>query len=73
MAERFVNRADVAAKVEWEGGMEGALDYGLTVDDMPEGDEELQELWGDMVIYWRLYQEKAGWVENLLPDPGESS
>ena len=69
---RFKDRGEVAAKVEWEGGMEGVLDYGLRSDSLPEDDAELIDLWDDMVHYWNEYREKAAWVENLLPDGGTS-
>src|SRR5690606_4104241 len=46
MADGYQTREQVAAKVDWEGGIPEALEYGLTVDDMPAGDEELRAAWG---------------------------
>ena len=34
---------ELASKVEWEGGVEGALDYGVTSDDIE--DPQLSALW----------------------------
>ena len=34
----FASRDDVTAKIINEGGITDALEYGLTADDMPEGD-----------------------------------
>lgn len=43
--DRFESREELAAKIEWEGGLEAAFDYGIRSDYMPEGDEELTALW----------------------------
>jgi hypothetical protein len=45
MADRFESRADLFAKIEWEGGVVEACEYGIHADEMPEGDTELAELW----------------------------
>lgn len=37
------NRDEVIAKMNWEGGIYDALEYGLKASDMP--DEELKEAW----------------------------
>ena len=65
---RYENREDVAAKVAWEGGMEGVLDYGLSSHHLPEDDGELIAAWDEMVDCWNEYRVKATRVEALLPD-----
>lgn len=45
----FADREQVRDKVEWEGGITEALNYGLTVDDMPDGDAELREAWAKLI------------------------
>lgn len=40
---RFGTRRDVAAKVDWEGGVDEALAYGIAADEMP--DPELEAAW----------------------------
>lgn len=40
---RPMTLVDFAAKVEWEGGVIDALDYGLKPEDAPEG--ELRDPW----------------------------
>jgi hypothetical protein len=66
---RYGNRADVAAKIDWEGGMDEVLYYGLTSKDMPEGDDELIDAWDEMVLYWDEFRKKANRVEVLLQEP----
>lgn len=51
-AGRFV------AKVDWEGGIGGALNYGLTADELDPNDEAskpLRKAWADLE---RLYREE---------------
>lgn len=47
MPSRYHDREDLAAKVEWEGGVSDAiLDYGITHDQLPEGTPtEVVEAW----------------------------
>lgn len=69
MSDRFESRKALAAKIEWEGGsLADALDYGIRVADMPEGDEELTAAWTDLEEAWAEFERRAGVVETLLPD-----
>jgi hypothetical protein len=63
---RYVTRADVAAKVEWEGGVTEALDYGLKVADMPAGDKELQQAWAAAEAAFGALNPAVDVVERLL-------
>src|ERR1700735_679194 len=59
----FDNREGVRAKIEWEGGLMGALDYGISVNDMPEGDDELVAAWGALETAYRALAPLDGAVE----------
>ncbi|MEV4575993.1 hypothetical protein AB0K16_22375 [Nonomuraea jabiensis] len=63
---RFEDREALAGKIEWEGGMEMALDYGIDSQDLPEGDTELETVWIPMEEAWVAFREAADVVENLL-------
>jgi hypothetical protein len=69
MSDRFESRRALADKIEWEGGsLADALDYGIRVKDMPEGDEELITAWTALDEAWAEFGRRAGVVEKLLPD-----
>lgn len=40
------NRHEVVAALEWEGGIWGCLEYGITPDQMP--DDETKMLWSKL-------------------------
>ena len=46
MAEKKYDRELLAYKIQWEGGVMGALNYGLKPDDI--GDPELRAAWGHL-------------------------
>lgn len=68
MSERFENRAALRGKIEWEGGIMEALEYGIKSADMPPGDEELDEAWGKLAAAYQALQPLADAVEKLLED-----
>ena len=70
--DRFVSRAALAGKIEWEGGLMEALDYGITTEMMPEGDAELTEAWAKLEAAFKETSKLADAVEKLLPDPDSS-
>jgi hypothetical protein len=43
---------EFVAKVEWEGGIEPALDYGLKEDDIPDEAAELKAAWKELREAW---------------------
>lgn len=71
MSDRFKSRAAVAAKVEWEGGVMDALEYGIHVADMPEGDEELTAAWQALEDAFGALRPLADKVESLLEAAGD--
>jgi len=71
---RFEDRAAVAAKIAWEGGILDAVDYCLTTDDMPEGDHELQAAWRRLSEAYDTARAAADAVLELLwPDDSEDT
>ena len=71
MSNRFGSREDLAAKIEWEGGILEAVDYGIKAADMPEGDAELAEAWGKLEASFGETSKLADAVEKLLvPEDG---
>ena len=71
MSDRFANRAALRDKLEWEGGIMEALDYGVKSTDMPLGDEELNEAWGKLAAAFQALRPLAAAVEKLLDQPGD--
>lgn len=47
------SRLEVAAKVDWEGGLVEAMEWGLRAEHMPEGDSELFAAWSVMEAAFR--------------------
>lgn len=68
MSERFESRADLASKIEWEGGILDAVDYGIRAEDMPEGDVEMAEAWHELEDAYAAADRCARRVEALLPE-----
>lgn len=70
MSTRFESRRALANKINWEGGLMEALDYGIKTADMPEGDTELTEAWAALESSFRETAKLAGKVSAMLPEPG---
>ena len=70
MSESFADRKSVRDKIEWEGGVMEAVDYGLRVTDMPEGDTELRDAWDKLVTAYESVRPLAAVVEKLLEGHG---
>jgi hypothetical protein len=68
MSDRFSSREHLAAKIEWEGGILEAVDYGIKTEDMPEGDAELTEAWAKLEASFAETSKLADAVEKLLED-----
>jgi hypothetical protein len=66
MSEPFKDRAAVAAKVEWEGGIIEALEYGIHVRDMPVGDTGLTAAWQALEDAFSALQPLAATVGDML-------
>jgi hypothetical protein len=72
MSDRFESRAALAGKIEWEGGLMDALDYGITTEMMPEGDAELTGAWSKLEASFKATAKLADVVQGLLPDPDDA-
>lgn len=46
MTNRYASLEALAGKIEWEGGIAEAANYGIKPSEMPEGNPELEKLWG---------------------------
>ena len=66
MSDRFGSRAALRGKIDWEGGIIEALDYGIDTHDMPEGDTELAEAWGKLATAYRALAPLTDAVDKLL-------
>jgi len=71
MSDRFESRAALRGKIEWEGGILEAVDYGISTADMPEGDTELTAAWSKLEAAYRALTPLADAVEKLLEDDGD--
>jgi hypothetical protein len=56
--------ADFAGKVEWEGGVTSALDYGLKPADAPEG--PIRDAWTRAYQLWEQLDPIIGEINRLL-------
>lgn len=61
-----VNRKELRDKIEWEGGLTDALEYGLTANDIDEDDFVLRAAWEEMQGHYDLYSYNAEIVEDML-------
>lgn len=68
MSDRFADRAAVAGNIAWEGGIWGALEYGIKAEDMPEGDPVLQARWANLRDAFKQAQLAWKEVQELLPE-----
>lgn len=64
---------DFAAKVEWEGGVTSALDYGLKATDLPENSDDpltadLRAAWTALQGKWDALRDEMREVEEILDE-----
>ncbi|TDB90938.1 hypothetical protein E1264_03795 [Actinomadura sp. KC216] len=62
----FETRDEVASKVDWEGGFDGALSWGIKVEDLPEDDTELREAWAELRAAFLVFDAACYKVSALL-------
>lgn len=67
----YLDRTEVANKVDWEGGLDAVLEYGLRAEDLPEDDIELREAWQAMELAFHTFDQAADRVRDLLPEAEE--
>ena len=61
----FESVADFASKVEWEGGIVEALDYGIKPKDVPE---EIRPQWQELSDMWKKMEPLLEEVSTMLED-----
>lgn len=62
-----MNKQEIAAKIEWEGGIAGALEWGLKIDDISEDDPELRTAFAELYQRWRGFDQASDRFAALLP------
>lgn len=63
---RFENREELAGKIDWEGGLWSALEYGIRAADLPEGDLELLDAWIELQSHFDSAQRVANRIYEML-------
>lgn len=67
-----MTKEEFATKVDWEGGIQDALDYGLhatDLDDVPEN-SELRRLWAALELnHKHIVRPLMEEIQELLPEP----
>ena len=67
----YMTPQDFAGKIEWEGGITGALDYGLKstrLDPDDPASTPLREAWAVLEAAWNEIQPAMRAVEDILED-----
>jgi hypothetical protein len=59
----------LAVKIDWEGGLDSALHYGIRHDQIDPFEEEVVRLWKNLEIAWKVFSEAEDQVMELLPEP----
>lgn len=57
---------ELANKIDWEGGILEALEYGIHAKDIQ--DDVIANAWRDMEIHWLEFEKYIRYVESLLPE-----
>lgn len=68
---KYMSVADFAAKVEWEGGITAALEYGLKHTHLDPGDpkaENLRDAWAELERIWESASDLMNDVGLMLED-----
>jgi phage terminase large subunit-like protein len=61
-----MSEEDFAAKIQWEGGVVEALDYGLKATDLKDPDTELGRTWAALDAQWTLMHPLADKADALV-------
>lgn len=64
MSDKPMTESAFASKVEWEGGIFEALDYGLKPSDAPKG--PIRDAWARLCQVWQQISPIADEVSRLL-------
>lgn len=63
-----MSEEEFVAKIDWEGGVMSALEYGLRQDDLEEPNTPLGHAWGELQMAYRALNPKIKVVEDLIPE-----
>lgn len=69
MTNKYMTVEEFSSKVEWEGGIFGALEYGLHADQLDSEDSastELRKAWADLESAYNELRPFVGMVESIL-------
>lgn len=69
--DRKMTPEEFAAKVEWEGGVTEALEYGLRENEMDDSDPAFQTAWAVLREQWDIVRPHIDKVEQILETYGE--
>lgn len=64
----YETREGLAAKIEWEGGLLDAFDYGMTTDHLNPCDTELIAAWQKAEDAYKTLLTALNVLEALLPE-----
>ena len=59
---------DFISKIIWEGGIVGALEYGLRDTDLADRNGPLATKWRSLQAKWDQLQRSLRAIEKLIPD-----
>ena len=59
----------LANAIDWEGGLDSALHYGIRADEIDPEETELIRLWEHLEVTWKVFSEAEDQVMELLPEP----
>lgn len=57
---------DTLNKIEWEGGVAEALEYGIKTDDFDS--KELKEAWWQLEYHWLFTKKHRGIIEQAIEE-----
>lgn len=60
---KYETVADLADKVDYEGGLESAMTYGIRASEVPE---EIQADWKRLEFAWSIYKDVADPIREKL-------
>lgn len=64
--QESTNINDLIEKIEWEGGIAGALDYGFAEIDDYDVPDDLKDAWAEMSDVWDEFESQRMIVQELL-------
>lgn len=66
MTEQKYTIESLNGKIEWEGGIEAAMEYGIRADDIE--DETLGDLWYEATQQWAIFDHLRDEIEDYIKE-----